>query len=114
MTFTHTIAPRFVSIRFSEKPPDDVRSILKAHGFRWSPQSGAWSRNRVTGAADVFSTIDKALRPADWSDAPCWSCRRPGRFRNRGAAAPVYCDHCDKIDRMVRGETVTYPANPER
>lgn len=79
---------------------------------RRSPARGP--RNRVTGAADVLAAIDKALRPADWSDAPCWSCRRPGRFRNRGAAAPVLCDHCDKLDRMVRGETVTYPANPQR
>ena len=73
MTYTHTIAPRFVSIRFPEKPPDDVRSILKAHGFRWSPQSGAWSRNRVTGAADVFSAhgpaveAESSLSPTDFS-----------------------------------------------
>lgn len=114
MKYTHAIARGFVSIRFPEKPPDDVRSILKAHGFRWSPQSAAWWRSRVSGAADVLAAIDKALRPADWSDAPCWSCQRPGRFRNRGAAAPVYCDHCDKLDRMVRGEAVSYPIHSER
>ena len=110
MNYTHSIAPRFVSIRFPNKPPETVRSILKSHGFRWSPRSGEWTRNRVNGAADVLTAIDRALRPAGAPDGDCWRCRRPGRFRNRGAAAPVLCDHCDALDRMVRGESVLYRA----
>ncbi len=110
MKYSHTIAPRFVAVRFSEKPPESVRAILKSHGFRWSPRSKEWTRNRVAGAADMLTAIDKALRPPGEPDGRCWRCKRPGWFRNRGAAAPVLCDHCDAIDRMVRGETVLYRA----
>ena len=29
---------------FDEKPADDVRTLLKSYGFRWSPSHGAWQR----------------------------------------------------------------------
>ncbi|DBA34823.1 MAG: DUF3560 domain-containing protein [Theionarchaea archaeon] len=31
-----------VKLIFPSKPPEEVRSQLKRHGFRWSPRSGAW------------------------------------------------------------------------
>ena len=29
---------------FDGKPDDDTRTLLKSHGFRWSPSQGAWQR----------------------------------------------------------------------
>lgn len=34
-----------VQIIFPGKPPAEVRAILKAHGFRWSPYNTAWQRH---------------------------------------------------------------------
>ena len=39
-----------IRIYFEEKPNDETRSILKGHGFKWSPKSGAWQR-QITRAA---------------------------------------------------------------
>lgn len=33
-----------LQIFFDRKPEEDVRSILKSNGFRWSPKAGAWQR----------------------------------------------------------------------
>jgi hypothetical protein len=33
-----------LQIFFPSKPPDAMRSKLKSHGFRWSPNAGAWQR----------------------------------------------------------------------
>lgn len=38
--------------------------------------------------------------------APCWLCKDPnGRFRNYGAATPVYCDACHEKERRLTGPT---------
>ena len=36
LNFKHSIEARFFSITFSEKPPAEVRDMLKANGLRWS------------------------------------------------------------------------------
>ena len=102
MKMTHTFGPGQVEIRFDAKPSAGIRSILKGHRFRWSPAGGYWWRRAVTGAADMIAAIQTAMdreagirRP----DAPCWKCKDPnGYLRNRGAAAPVYCDACNQAD----------------
>lgn len=33
-----------IQLIFNGKPSDDVRAVLKSHGFRWSPSFGAWQR----------------------------------------------------------------------
>ncbi len=88
------IGPRYVEVRFPDKPEERVRSILKANGFRWNPAQGVWWRGQVVGAADVFLAIERAMRPPDAPDGDCWRCGKPGRFRPRGAACPVLCDAC--------------------
>ena len=93
LTFTYSIGPD-VQIRFSAKPDERVRTMLKAHGFRWSPQAGLWWRRKVTGAADVIAALDKLIGPRK-PDGACWRCQpRDGYFRNHGAATPVHCDRC--------------------
>ena len=39
-----------LQIFFDEKPDEDVRWALKAHGFRWAPSAGAWQRQLNDGA----------------------------------------------------------------
>lgn len=34
-----------VQLIFPGKPADDIRAVLKSHGFRWSPMAGAWQRH---------------------------------------------------------------------
>ena len=47
---------------FDGKPNDDVRSLLKSHGFKWSPREGAWQRllndNARSAAACIAQAID--------------------------------------------------------
>jgi hypothetical protein len=95
LTFTHSIGPD-VRIRFSAKPDERIRGMLKANGFRWSPAAGEWRRSRIAGAADFLAALDRALNPRR-TDGPCWRCQAPeGFFRPQGAATPVYCDACHK------------------
>src|SRR5260370_31868116 len=99
LTFKHAIDRRGVELRFSEKPDERIRAMLKANGFRWAPSAGVWWRRRIEGTADFLDALRKALfvgppRP----DGPCWRCKAPaGFFRPRGAATPVYCDACAAI-----------------
>jgi hypothetical protein len=93
LTFTHSIGPD-VRIRFSAKPDAHIRSMLKAHGFRWSPAAEEWWRRRIEGAADFLAALDRAMNPGR-PDGACWRCKSPeGFFRPQGAAASVYCDAC--------------------
>jgi hypothetical protein len=93
LTFRHAIEARYFAITFSEKPPEDVRAMLKANGFRWSP-AGMWWRSKAEGAADFLAALDRKIGPRR-PDGNCWRCQSPeGYFRPRGAATPVWCDAC--------------------
>ena len=37
-----------IQLFFADKPTQDVRSVLKAEGFRWAPSAGAWQRQLTT------------------------------------------------------------------
>jgi hypothetical protein len=92
-----------VLISFDAKPEDKILAILKAHSFRWNPASRAWWRAKVHGAADVIGAIERAMRPANEPDGPCWTCGLPGRFRHYGAATPVLCDRCHEQHESISG-----------
>ena len=32
------------NFKFDGKPSDEVRSVLKSHGYKWSPKTGTWTR----------------------------------------------------------------------
>jgi hypothetical protein len=99
LTFTHQIGPgSYFALTFSEKPCERIRWILKASGFRWSPAAGTWWRSKTSGAADYIADLRATIDRAEGIRRPvgaCWVCQSPdGFFRNRGAAAPVWCDAC--------------------
>jgi hypothetical protein len=99
VSFQHSIVCGEVRIIFSAKPDEQIRGILKAHGFRWSPAQKLWWRRRVTGFADILAALDKALHPGR-PDGACWDCgSAEGFFRPYGAATPVYCDECYQAHR---------------
>ena len=46
---------------FDGKPGDDVRSLLKSHGFKWSPREGAWQRLLNDNARSAAACIARAI-----------------------------------------------------
>lgn len=56
-----------LQIFFDSIPPEDVRSDLKAHGFRWARSEGAWQRQLSRNAIYSCRHI-KAIKPIDGSD----------------------------------------------
>jgi hypothetical protein len=94
MTFNFSMDRHGVELRFSAKPDEGVRSMLKANGFRWSPANGTWWRRRVEGTADFLAALERKLNPGR-PDGACWRCGSPdGFFRPHGAATPVFCAKC--------------------
>lgn len=65
-TFREDVEDNRASFVFRGKPPEAVRSILKRHGFRWSPTRGAWVRPLTNGydAQFVRQALD-ALSPSE-------------------------------------------------
>ena len=87
---------RYSQFTFPGKPCETVRSILKAHGLRWNPNSKCWWMGRATGYADVCDALNRYYRKESGTpDGQCWKCKGAnGFFRPQGAATPVYCDAC--------------------
>lgn len=60
-TVVENVEENRVQIIFPGKPPAETRTILKQHGFRWSPMQGAWQRqlnaNGVYAAGQVAKQI---------------------------------------------------------
>jgi hypothetical protein len=113
LTYSHAIESRRVSVKFNAKPPERIRTMLKAHGFRWSPGDGLWWRSRVQGSADFLLALDKVLN-RDRPDGACWRCKDPkGFFRRFGAATPVYCEACYQAARDHQHQHGTFPADAQ-
>lgn len=47
---------------FDGKPEEEVRNILKSHGFRWSPKEGAWQRQLTANAKYSLKSVLKELK----------------------------------------------------
>ncbi len=94
LTFTSRIGQGAVTLKFSAKPPEEIRSILKRNGFRWQPLFQEWQARFWVGAADFLAYLDKRLNP-NRPDGKCWQCQSPqGFFRQHGPATPVLCSEC--------------------
>lgn len=46
---------------FPEKPEENVRAVLKSHGFRWSNRFGAWQRQLTENAVSAVWTVVNKL-----------------------------------------------------
>ena len=52
-----------IRVIFPEKPSEQIRSILKLNGFRWSPKAGAWQRTLdSTGKQRLTSAMKQIAR----------------------------------------------------
>ncbi|UTC44699.1 LPD1 domain-containing protein [Treponema sp. OMZ 857] len=71
LKIVNNTALKRVQLFFPDKPSDDVRSDLKAHGWRWSPRNFCWQRlNTENGLADA-ARIQKTWYPEkDEKQAP--------------------------------------------
>jgi hypothetical protein len=96
----YTIGPD-TRLMFNEKPPLAIRSLLKGASFRWSPSDGSWWRRGVRGAADFITALERKIGPRV-PDAAYWICKAPeGYFRPYGAATPIYCNRCHKVEKAA-------------
>lgn len=50
ITILDNVEANRVQILFPGKPPEEVRSKLKARGFKWAPSNSAWQRMRSSDA----------------------------------------------------------------
>ena len=51
-----------LQVFFDEKPDEDVRLIMKKHGFRWSPKQGAWQRQLTNNARYALKQVMEELK----------------------------------------------------
>ena len=50
-----------LQLKFDGKPPENVRSILKSNGFRWSPREGAWQRQLGANSEGSLTRVVEKL-----------------------------------------------------
>lgn len=60
--FTPALVGRGLSVRFDWKPGEQIRTAMKAQGFRWDGRAGAWFRPHVGQYADLFAWMDRKMR----------------------------------------------------
>ena len=59
-----------LKIIFDDKPDENTRAILKAHGFRWAPSAKAWQRQLTGNARFALRHVLAKLAPDHQQDAP--------------------------------------------
>ena len=50
-----------LQLKFEGKPDADTRTVLKRHGFRWSPTNGVWQRQLTNNAKYAAKQVIKEL-----------------------------------------------------
>lgn len=50
-----------LQLKFDGKPDADTRTVLKRHGFRWSPTNGVWQRQLTSNAKYAVKQVIKEL-----------------------------------------------------
>lgn len=50
-----------LQLKFEDKPDADTRTVLKRHGFKWSPKNGVWQRQLTNNAKYALQNIIKEL-----------------------------------------------------
>ena len=57
----NTEAMRY-QILFEDKPTEEIRSLLKANGFKWAPSQGAWQRQITPNGKRAFDRVIAKLK----------------------------------------------------
>lgn len=65
ITVEENVEDMRIRLIFPGKPVEKVRDILKSHGFRWSPQNGAWQRQLNDNGRYAVKTVLKQVRELD-------------------------------------------------
>lgn len=50
-----------LQLKFEDKPDADTRTVLKRHGFKWSPKNGVWQRQLTNNAKYALQNIINEL-----------------------------------------------------
>lgn len=50
-----------LQLKFEGKPDADTRTVLKRHGFKWSPRNGVWQRQLTSNAKYAVKQVIKEL-----------------------------------------------------
>ena len=50
-----------LQLKFEGKPDADTRTVLKRHGFKWSPKNGVWQRQLTNNAKYAAKQVIKEL-----------------------------------------------------
>ncbi len=62
ITVVENVEMNRVQLLFDDKPPAEVRSLLKSYGFRWAPSQTAWQRhlnaNGLSATRQVIARIE--------------------------------------------------------
>lgn len=64
VVYKQNVEANRIQLIFPGKPSDDIRTLLKSYGFRWSPTEGAWQRQISNGARYAAETIIKKIQEA--------------------------------------------------
>ncbi|HIF9186989.1 TPA: DUF3560 domain-containing protein, partial [Photobacterium damselae] len=51
-----------IKFSFDGKPSEEVRAVLKSHGFKWSRYSMAWVRKITSNAVHATHRVLESLR----------------------------------------------------
>jgi len=61
--YVENVEENRVQLVFAGKPPQEIRELLKRHGFRWSPMNGAWQRQLNNSGRFAAQCVVKAIHP---------------------------------------------------
>lgn len=50
---------------FEDTPDENTRTVLKRHGFRWSPKNRCWQRNLTTNAKVALHRVLEELKKTE-------------------------------------------------
>lgn len=68
VTLVQNVEENRVQLLFPSKPSEEVRSLLKSSGFRWSPIAGAWQRHLNNAGIYAAQNILRQI-PTDAAEA---------------------------------------------
>ena len=66
ITITKDLEDNRIRLHFPGKPKDEIRTLLKAHGFRWSYSNDAWQRQ--LNSAGIYAVAQVLIKIEELED----------------------------------------------